>query len=164
MKKMKKVLAVLLVILLVVTAVPLNGFVGIELPDFFSFKAKAETNSNEFLTNGFCGDTSEGGDGKNISWTLDDNGLLTITGTGKMAPEAFNYDLRIKEAIISDGITNIPGYCFNACRNITKVTMGNDVEIIDYFAFGSCSKLTSINFSNSLIYFSKHFGLVLEKL
>lgn len=136
---------------MVLTSAPLEGLVGLEL-DFsglFAVKAEAATSST-YLTSGFCGDTSDGSDGKNISWTLDENGVLTVTGTGKMAKEAFKYDQRIKEAVIGDGITNISEYCFNDCRNLTKVTMGDDVESIDSYGFYDLSSLKEIEFSSSL--------------
>lgn len=156
MNSLKKILSVFLVVLMVLTSAPLEGLVGLEL-DFsglFAVKAEAATSST-YLTSGFCGDTSEGSDGKNISWTLDENGVLTVTGTGKMAKEAFKYDQRIKEAVIGDSITNISEYCFNDCRNLTKVTMGDDVESIDSYCFCECNKLVDIYLSKSLKFIGK---------
>ena len=92
MKTLKKSLAIMLTVLLLISSAPLAGFVGFEWP---KFKAEAATVSGGYLTSGYCGDPAEG-DSKNIYWELSDDGVLTITGTGKIAPEAFNYDLRIK--------------------------------------------------------------------
>lgn len=40
-KKLKKSLAAILVIFMMITAAPLEGFVGLEIPDPFSTKAEA---------------------------------------------------------------------------------------------------------------------------
>lgn len=150
MKKISKALSVFLAVLMVLTAAPLSGFVGleIELPEWPIFEAKA---ADEYLTSGFCGEVTETTDGTQISWELSDEGVLTITGEGRMAPEAFNYDLRVKEVVIGDGITNISDFCFNYCSNLAKVTMGDDVEVIGSSAFFNCDKLKNIQFFDSLI-------------
>ncbi|MBE6746353.1 MAG: VWA domain-containing protein [Ruminococcaceae bacterium] len=148
MELCKKLISTVLVAVMLISAAPLNGFVGLDigLPEF---KAEAASVSGGYLTSGYCGDPAEG-DTKNVYWELSDEGVLTVTGTGKIAPEAFNYDLRIKEVIISDGITNISDYCFNQCSNLVKVTMGDDVETIGKYAFYNCDGLTDIIFSDSI--------------
>ena len=57
-------------------------------------------------TSGTCGD--------NLTWVLDDDGLLTISGSGEMKDYDFDedhyapwYGKTIKEVIIDDGVTNI---------------------------------------------------------
>ena len=125
--------------------------ISIDIGNDYLLEAKSPTqdSGSDYLTSGYCGDPDEG-DTKNIYWELDRKGILTITGTGKIAPEAFNYDLRIKEVIISDGITNIPSYCFNQCENLKKVTMGDDIETIENYAFRQCYNLANVDFSDSL--------------
>ena len=39
---------------------------------------------------GYCGGE---GEGTNLTWTLDDSGTLTISGTGKMADYSRKYDV-----------------------------------------------------------------------
>lgn len=149
MKTGKKILCSFLVALMVLTSAPLGGFVGLEMPDFFNALA-AEESANQYLTSGYCGDTTDGGSAKDIAWSLDDSGVLTVTGVGKIAPKAFAYDNRIKEVVISDGILNVSSYCFSDCDNLTKVTMGDDVKSVDEYAFYFCKGLTSIAFPDSL--------------
>ncbi len=148
MRTFKKSVAVLLVALMLLTAAPLSGFAGLDI-SFPELKADAASVSGGYLTSGYCGDTAEG-DPQNIYWELSDDGVLTVTGTGKIAPEAFNYDLRIKKVIISDGITNIPKLCFNRCYNLSGVTMGDDVVTIADNAFFCCEALVDLDFSDSL--------------
>lgn len=113
----KKAISVFLVVPMLLCAAPLNGFVGLELPDFFSFDSKAaeigdnvptETTTNTVLETITVAPTPDvsttkvstqenttvmegttvydysGVCGPNLTWTLDDNGVLTIEGTGAM--------------------------------------------------------------------------------
>ena len=61
----KKAVSVFLVVAMLLCAAPLNGLVGLDLPQLFDFKAEAASYS------GTCGD--------NLTWTLDDKGVLTIS-------------------------------------------------------------------------------------
>ena len=56
--------------------------------------------------------------GKNVTWTLDDNGILTISGTGEMenAPWKSNCD-SIKNVIIEKGVTSIGRCAFEKCSS-----------------------------------------------
>ena len=73
------------------------------------------------MQNGTCG--------KNLTWQLDDEGMLTIIGKGDMK----NFSLKrrapwneqckfIKEIIIEDGVTSIGCCAFSGCSKLTKVT------------------------------------------
>ncbi len=65
----KKIISVFLVISILFCSLPFAGFVGLDLSSLFRFKVKA-------IDSGICGN--------NLTWTLDDNGVLTIEGTGAM--------------------------------------------------------------------------------
>ncbi len=142
----KKVLCAFLVVVMCLTMAPLQGFVGMELPEIAP-TAKAAS----YLTSGYCGDTSDGGNEKDIYWELSEDGVLTLSGTGKIVREAFIYDLRIKEVIISNGITNISDYCFSNCDNLEKIVFGKNVEIIGANAFYDCDALTDITLPESML-------------
>ena len=157
MKKFFKcTLSTMLVVLIMLASAPLSGFVGLEfeLPEWLTFEVKAA--SNEYLTSGFCGEVTETTDGTQLSWVLDENGVLTITGEGRMAPEAFNYDLRIKEVVIGEGVENIGAYAFNQCSNIENVIFSETVTDIDNYAFNLCGKYTEIIMSDSIVNIGKH--------
>ena len=98
---------------------------------------------------GRCGDS--------ITWTLDDSGNLTLSGSGEM----WNYgivtspfkDYGIKTVTIGDGITSIGDYAFYSCRGLTELTLPNSVTSIGNpnsvtsignSAFGGCSGLEKI--------------------
>ncbi len=65
--------------------------------------------------------------GNEINWTLDENGVLTISGTGKMY-NYFDHDapweadkLKIKKVVIEKGVTKIGAHSFCGCKNLDSV-------------------------------------------
>ena len=108
-------------------------------------------------------ETKSGTCGDNLTWTLDGDGTLTISGTGKM----YDYDYseykkaapwirdiyKIKSVVIEDGVTSIGSQAFYATDgypNITKVTIPSSVESIGGSAFLNCRKLVSITLPDSV--------------
>ena len=81
--------------------------------------------------------------GPDLKWHLTDNGVLTISGKGKMydysvVNEAPWSKSDIKRIIIGDGITTIGEEAFLFCRYLTSVTIPNSVTEIGGDAFGNC--------------------------
>ena len=80
-----------------------------------------------------CGDINwplSGQCGDDLTWTLTADGLLTISGTGKMWDFAWD-DAHwradrayIKQVVIEDGVTSIGKSAFFSCRNLDSVTIG----------------------------------------
>ena len=102
---------------------------------------------------------SSGTCGPNLKWLFTDNGVLVITGKGKMNDYSYRnkapwgkYDIIriIKRIIIGDGITTIGGNAFSYCRALTSVTIPNSVTKIGSSAFTYCSALTSVTIPNSV--------------
>lgn len=72
-KTLKKVLSVMLVVVIVLTAAPLSGFVGLELPEWLDFSIISKAAE----TSGTCGE--------NVTWSYDKTTYtLTISGEGAM--------------------------------------------------------------------------------
>ncbi|MDD6021937.1 MAG: leucine-rich repeat protein [Oscillospiraceae bacterium] len=95
--------------------------------------------------------------GENLTWSLDEEGTLTISGTGKMTDwDYFGdvpwYEMRdsIKAVIISDGVTSIGYGAFWDCTSLTSITIPDSVTSIDGGAFSGCSSLTSITIPDSV--------------
>ncbi len=93
--------------------------------------------------------------GGNISWELDDNGTLTISGTGDMPSiwwgEAWKvYTSEINNVIVRQGITSIGESAFLDCTGLTSITIPNSVTSIGHEAFYGCTGLTSITIPNSV--------------
>ena len=95
------------------------------------------------VASGTCGD--------NLTWKLDAEGTLTISGTGDMnrfpweeAPWQANCN-QIETVIIQNGVTSIGDYAFNCCSNLTAIDIPDSVVDIRYGAFYGCSSLTDID-------------------
>lgn len=94
--------------------------------------------------------------GESLTWSLDDTGTLTISGTGDMwtwdAEGAPWYGSRssIQSVIIGYEVTNISDYAFNYCANLTSVTIPDTVTSIGSYAFSSCSGLASFAIPGSV--------------
>ena len=96
-----------------------------------------------------CGDNDPnvlgmGTCGKNITWLLDGNGVLTISGTGTMddyekkdAPW-FQHRWSLKKVVIEEGVTYIGDYAFYNCERVTSVTIPESVTVIGESAFEWC--------------------------
>lgn len=92
-----------------------------------------------------------GADGGNVTWTLDSDGLMTISGTGEMADYTKDsyapwYEQRssIRALAISNGITNVGAYAFFECTNLSDVTLSSDTINIGSGAFSRCNGLNSV--------------------
>ena len=98
-----------------------------------------------------------GADGADLTWTLDSDGTLTISGTGAMMDwESFNgapwYSKKsnIKKVVIEDGVTTIGDYAFYDCHALPEVTIPDSVTAIGKAAFGSCDALTKVIIPNGV--------------
>ncbi|MCR4767849.1 MAG: leucine-rich repeat domain-containing protein [Saccharofermentans sp.] len=91
-----------------------------------------------------------------LTWTLDSEGTLNISGTGSMGSMSYggapwhDYTEQIKTIVIGNGVTDIGEYAFMYCTEATDVTIGNSVQFIDYGAFSYCYKLASVNIPSSV--------------
>lgn len=101
-------------------------------------------------TTGTCG-----AEGDNLTWSLDSEGVLTISGTGAMAEYEghapwYSERAKIKSVVVGNGVTTIGWNAFNGYDNLEIVTLGSSVETIGTYAFKDCAKLTTVSFPNSL--------------
>ena len=116
--KRRKILSVLLAVLMLITA------------SFATISANA-------AQSGTCGD--------NLTWTLDDAGVLTISGTGKMQEyKLFQTPWRslsgVKEIIIEEGVTSISGNSFYDMIP-ERISISSTVETIGDKAFPKFSSI-----------------------
>ena len=98
---------------------------------------------------GTCGD--------NLTWTLDEKGKLTISGTGAMTDYTYDseapwsdYRNLINTVVIQYGATSIGNYAFCNCYRSTSVTIPASVTSIGEGAFAGCSGLTSVTIGNKV--------------
>ena len=97
---------------------------------------------------------SSGTCGPNLKWHLMDDGVLTISGIGKMDNYLYSvapwYYRDVKQIIIGDGVTTIGQAAFRNRGSLTSVTIPNSVTTIGVYAFSGCSSLTSVTIPNSV--------------
>lgn len=114
-----------------------------------------ETGSAEIVASGDCSSQSNP---DSVSWKLDSNGLLTISGKGYMN----NYGLSlsktapwgtdIKNVVVESGVLNVGARSFYHCDKLTSVTLSESVDGIGNSAFEGCTSLRSIDLPDSLDY------------
>lgn len=87
----------------------------------------------------------------NLSWSLDSNGTLTISGTGNMDDFYLWYDVPwmdynhiIQKVVIKKGVTNISDYAFNNCFAMKEISIASTVTSIGSASFTDCTGLTEI--------------------
>ena len=130
MKKTRKIISLLLSLLMIITSVPLMA------------------------VNSFAADVVNSGTTGDCTWTLDSDGVLTISGNGNME----DYDLSnpapwgtsITKVIIENGVTSIGWSAFYRCTSLKSTTIGNSVTSIESFAFYGCTSLASIVIPDSV--------------
>mgnify|MGYP004506804831 CR=1 FL=1 len=117
-----------------------------------------------------CGDKSAatlGGNcgingGDNVKWSLDSSGVLTISGSGKMAdygeePEECMYrfwyapwaEYTVKSVVIETGVTNIGAGAF-ANSKITNISISDTVTDIGIAAFYNSNNIQTITIPDSV--------------
>jgi hypothetical protein len=120
------------------------------LADEYNIDFKALNTEYMDYAKGECGDK--------ISWFFDSEGVLYILGSGTLDSDP-HYDPMgvasytpswnkctslVKQAYVSEGITEIQRYCFFEMRNMTEISLPDTLEKIGYGAFYGCSSLTNI--------------------
>lgn len=126
---MKRFLGTLLCLCMLLTLLPVNALAA------------------ETLSSGSCG--------SNLTWELDSDGTLTISGTGEMK-DCYHGDeapwmterTKIKRVVIKSGITSIGGAAFYDCSNLADVTVPSSVTKFGESTFSHCTSLTSVEIPN----------------
>ena len=98
--------------------------------------------ADDVVDSGTCGD--------NLTWTLDSEGTLTISGTGDIPYSAFNGDKRIKTVVMEHGVTDIVDYAFDSCTSLSSIVIPDGVTSIGCGAFEYCTSLSSIELPDSV--------------
>ena len=122
-KTIKKTLAIVLAIFMIVSTIPMV-FAATEV--------------------------ANGTAGEGITWVLDSDGKLTISGTGAIvvdwyAPPWEDYNESITSVVVEEGITKIPDTAFAYADNLVTVSVPSTVTYIGTTAFWSNYSLESIN-------------------
>ena len=99
--------------------------------------------------------------GDNLTWTIDNNEVLTISGTGRIpdyntsyggnntAPW-YDYGYQIKKVVLGSGVQNIGNDAFARCYCMTDITIPDGVTRIGDNAFRGCSALTKVSIPSTV--------------
>lgn len=126
---LKRVLACVMVVIMAVTAVPMSGFVGLELPkwsEMFATKASAATSGL-------------------YTYTVV-NGNAIITGVSS----SISGEVVIPDTLDGCKVTNIARKAFNKCSNIEKVIINSPDATVSMDAFYACNNIQSISVNCNL--------------
>ena len=113
------------------------------------YSATAYRITKAALASGTCGE--------NLTWVLEENGTLTVSGTGEMYNYARaeygpwkDYQSSITTVYIENGVSSIGDSAFESCEALTDMTIADSVTSIGKNAFACCSGLTSVTIPSSV--------------
>ena len=143
MRKIGKRLAVILLAMaMVVTCILVAG------------TRRAYAADGNLQATGSCGTVTDGTFSSNATYTYDqDQGALTINGTGEIGSRAFaDYadKANVKAIVIGAGITDISPNAFEGLTGVTTVSLPEGLKTIGEQAFYNCFKLKTIVFPSTL--------------
>ena len=133
---MKKALSIILTVTMLLSI--------LTVAPFTVSAAETEAEQTVGASSGITGD---------CTWTLDNNGVLTISGNGAMEDYYYSagpWRTNIKTVIIENGVTSIGDWAFFDCERLNSVTIPDSVTIIGEYAFSCCSNLNSFIIPNSV--------------
>ena len=94
--------------------------------------------------------------GEGLTWTLDDQGTLIVSGSGAMddyrsgASPWSGKRSSITKVVVEEGVTYLGRYSFSICSSLTGATLPDSLTGIGAGCFDKCRKLTSISFPKYL--------------
>ena len=106
---------------------------------------------------------ASGSCGTDVQWSLDEKGVLRLSGTGRMtdyqnATEVPWEEMRnqITRVQFDDAITNIGNCAFYACSNLTEVITPKALSEVGKYSFAICTSLVSIDFPDGTKRIGEH--------
>ena len=75
------------------------------------------------------------GDGSNVTWTIDKNGVLTVTGTGAITSDAMqirqlSYRSDVTSAVIGEGITDMGELWMSGYTSLVSVSFPDTITLL----------------------------------
>lgn len=96
------------------------------------------------------GDVFSGQDDENLPQYQLENGVLTVSGTGRIDNNLYKNNTDITELVIKNGITSVADYSFYECTSLTRVILPDTLTEIGSHAFAKCTALTEIDLNEGL--------------
>ncbi|MDO5346352.1 MAG: leucine-rich repeat protein [Lachnospiraceae bacterium] len=120
-----------------------------------NFNGQYPMSSQNYSLEGTMQAETSGKCGTNLTWSLDQNGVLKIQGTGKMTdysdaqPAPWNGQ-DVRKVLLSSGVGSVGSRAFCYFENLTAVTLPASVKTIGSFAFSNCKGLSGISLPSGL--------------
>lgn len=90
--------------------------------------------------------------GSSVSWSLGNNGVLTISGKGNMTDFSFadsvpwyKHRFNVRKIVIEKGVTSIGNYAFNGCVFASSISIPGGVFYIGQSAFYECVNIVELD-------------------
>ena len=151
MKKLMRLLAAVLALTMLCEMLPLAAFAQSDIGQAVTAAVQEIGEENSEIV--------ASGEDLNVTWSLDSDGLLIISGSGPMG-EMYaqwppnlawrKYNQQIKKVIINSGVTSISEVAFEACFNLTEVELCDTITSIEKNAFFVCENLKKITLPKQL--------------
>ena len=142
-KAIKRSLSIILAIAIIFSSAYV-GLVRVDFSNLFVLKAKA---------------ACSGSFGENLTWLLDDEGTLTISGTGDMPDYSYSTHVpwrdegTIKSVVIDYGITSVGDWTFFECRTIDSIYIADSVTSVGLRTFSDCGQLETLYIGSGMLDF-----------
>ncbi len=111
--------------------------------------AKQQGGDEELIDSGVCG--------QGLTWKLDQDYTLTVSGIGPMNSYYdetgfpwHRYRASIRKVVIGSGATSVSDYAFFECPALTEATIADSVLTLGGSAFAYCGNLGKVTLSKSL--------------
>lgn len=156
MKKLMRLLAAVLALTMLCEMLPLAAFAQSDIGQAVTAAVQEIGEENSTVTNtGSCGG--------NVTWSLDSDGVVTVSGTGEMGnygwygdvnPNRVFQDLSgsVRKVVIEDGVKNVGSGVFFRLENLTDVTIPDSVTSIGVDSFNYCTALESITLPETVTF------------
>ena len=136
--------------------------VEVRLPAIQQNPPQSQTPPDDLLASGTVGD--------GISWKLDKEGTLTVSGAGAIpdysaeetAPWS-SFGSSIKTIVIGSGVTGIGIGSFKGCGSISRISIPGQVLTIGDEAFSDCAQLSGIDVSSDNRAYTSSDGVLFNK-
>ena len=103
----------------------------------------------------YAAEIASGTCGAAITWSLDSDGVLTISGSGDMDTDGkcawADYADQVTSVVFEGDITSISDCAFERNSNLTSVVLPTSVTELGRRAFADCTSLTNVRFPDGLI-------------
>lgn len=102
------------------------------------FAVLTVTASAQTVASGTCG--------TNVTWVLNDEGTLTISGMGSFTSSPWKSSFKddIINVVVEEGITYIPGWAFSGCSNLKSIVIADSVQTIEREILKGCNSLEEL--------------------